>query len=150
MCLILCDLETSKRGGPIWAVEPQRKKKKVYARVYYQLLTFSLLQQPKSGKARLIFEVFRSHSGRHKQPVGLLWTSDQLVAEAPCARHTTNTIDEHPCLQGNSSPRFQESNGRRHAPCVARPLDRSGFLIGIKYFGAVVVLTRNLWKSIPA
>jgi hypothetical protein len=88
VCLILCDLESSKRGGLglIWAVAPQRKKK-VYAPLYYQILTFFMLQQPKSGKACLIFEVFRSHSGRHTQPLGLLRTRDQLVTEASCAQH---------------------------------------------------------------
>jgi len=30
--------------------------------------------------------------------VGLLWTSDQLVAETSTWQHTTLTIDKHPCL----------------------------------------------------
>jgi hypothetical protein len=36
----------------------------------------------------LVIEVSRSHTVRYTQPVGLLWTSDQPVAEAvTCAKH---------------------------------------------------------------
>ena len=35
-------------------------------------------------------------------------------------------------------------------PWIARPSDWPGFLIGTKYLGTVIVLTRNLWKSIPS
>jgi hypothetical protein len=36
----------------------------------------------------------------HTHPIGLLWTSDQLVEEAALrTQHTTNTIEEHPCPQ---------------------------------------------------
>ena len=31
------------------------------------------------------------------QSVGLLWTSDQLVADTSALQHTTFTADEHPC-----------------------------------------------------
>ena len=39
---------------------------------------FSVAQQPNSGLGPLIVEVSRSHTNA----VGLLWTRDQLVAEA--------------------------------------------------------------------
>ena len=39
-------------------------------------------QQRNSGLGRLIFEVSVSHTARHTQPVGLLWTSDKFVTEA--------------------------------------------------------------------
>jgi hypothetical protein len=53
---------------------------------------FFVAQRPKSGRGRLIFEVATSHTHTHThtqtRPVGLLWTSDQLVAEA--ATYTTH------------------------------------------------------------
>jgi hypothetical protein len=51
-----------------------------------------MAQLPKSGLGRLIVEVSRSHTIRHThtraRAVGLLWTSDQHVAEA--ATYTTH------------------------------------------------------------
>jgi hypothetical protein len=44
-------------------------------------------QQPKSGIGRLLLEVSRSHSDT-RQSVGLLWTSDQSVAETSTWQHT--------------------------------------------------------------
>jgi hypothetical protein len=55
---------------------------------YLPLILFSVMQQPNSGPCCLVFEVSRSHTIRHThkhthaQSVGVLWTSDQLVAEA--------------------------------------------------------------------
>ena len=47
-------------------------------------------QQPSSGLGRLIVEGPRSHTHTHTHPVGLLWTSDQLVSEAAtCTTHNT-------------------------------------------------------------
>jgi len=47
-------------------------------------------QQTKSGLDRLVVEVSRSHTIRHTHThqLGLLWTSDQPVAEA--ATYTTH------------------------------------------------------------
>jgi hypothetical protein len=45
--------------------------------------------------------------------VGLLWTSDQLVAETSTWQHTT---DKHPCRQWDSNPRSQQASGRRPTP----------------------------------
>jgi hypothetical protein len=45
-------------------------------------------QQAKLGPGRLTVEVSRSHTIVHTHPVGLLCTSDQLVAEA--ATYTTH------------------------------------------------------------
>jgi hypothetical protein len=47
------------------------------------------------------------------QSVGLLWTSDQLVAETSTWQHTTHTTDRHPCLRWDSNPRSQQASGRR-------------------------------------
>jgi len=45
--------------------------------------------------------------------VGLLWTSDQLVAEASTWQHTTLTTERHPCPQLDSNPQSQQASGRR-------------------------------------
>ena len=56
---------------------------------------------PPVGQGLLIHEVSRPQS------VGLLWTSDELVAETK----TTLTTDRHPCLLWDSNP--QSSEGER-------------------------------------
>jgi hypothetical protein len=49
----------------------------------------------------LILEVSRSHTTtHHSRSVGILWTSDQLVAENSTWQHTTITTDKHPCPGG--------------------------------------------------
>jgi hypothetical protein len=89
----------------------------------YHLYIFSMPQQTNLSLGRLIVEVSRSHTIRHTHgrarththththTVGLLWTSDQPVAEA--ATYTTNTTDEHPCPQRDLSPRSQQYSGHR-------------------------------------
>jgi hypothetical protein len=47
------------------------------------------------------------------QSVGLLWTSDQLVAEFSTWQHTTITTDKHPCHLWDSNPQSQQASGRR-------------------------------------
>jgi hypothetical protein len=42
---------------------------------------FFFLRQPPVGQGLLIYEVSRSHTNDAPRSVGLLWTSDQLVAE---------------------------------------------------------------------
>jgi hypothetical protein len=39
------------------------------------------------------------------QSVGLLWMSDQLVAETSTWQHTTHPTDKHPCPRWDSNPR---------------------------------------------
>jgi hypothetical protein len=50
------------------------------------------------------------------QSVGLLWTSDQLVAETSTWQHTTHTTDRHPCPRWDSNLRSQQAKGRRPTP----------------------------------
>ena len=50
------------------------------ANAYLQLSSFFMAQQPPVGQGLFIHEVSRSHNNT-LQSVGLLWTSDQLVAE---------------------------------------------------------------------
>jgi hypothetical protein len=48
------------------------------------------------------------------QSVGLLWTSDHLVAETSTwQQHTTLTRNRHPCPRWDSNPQSQQANGRR-------------------------------------
>jgi hypothetical protein len=53
-----------------------------------------------------ILDVSRSHTTTH-QSVGLLWTSDQLIAETSTWQHMTLTTDKYPCLRWESNPRSQ-------------------------------------------
>jgi hypothetical protein len=66
--------------------------------------------QPKSDLMRHIVEVQRSHTNRHTHThsVGLLWTSDQLVAEV--TTYTINTSDKYLCFQWGSNSQSQKSS----------------------------------------
>ena len=50
------------------------------------------------------------------QSVGLLWTSDQLVAENSTWQYTTFTTHRLPCSRWDSNPQSQLANGRRPTP----------------------------------
>jgi hypothetical protein len=56
-----------------------------------------LARQPAVCQGLLIYEVSRSHTNDTPQLVGLLWTSDQLIAETSTSQRTTLTTDRHPC-----------------------------------------------------
>ena len=56
------------------------------------------------------------------QSVGLLWTSDQSVAETSTWQHTTLTTDKHPWSRWDSNPQSQQASGRRPTPYTTRPL----------------------------
>ena len=47
------------------------------------------------------------------QSVGLLWTSDKLVAETSTWQHITLTTDKHPCPRWDSNPRSQQASSLR-------------------------------------
>ena len=49
------------------------------------------------------------------QLVGLLWTSDQLVAETSTWQHTTLTTDKHPCPRRDSNPQSQQERPQTYA-----------------------------------
>jgi len=74
----------------VFVLKAGRWKFNWYSIVIISFPFFSLVQQPKSGPGRLIIEVSWSHKIRHTHthPVGLLWASDQPVAEA--ATYTTH------------------------------------------------------------
>jgi len=50
------------------------------------------------------------------QSVGLLWTSNQLVAKTSTWQHITLTTDKRPCPRWDSNPRSQQASGRRPTP----------------------------------
>jgi len=50
------------------------------------------------------------------QSVGLLWTSDQSVAETSTWQHTKLTTDRHPCPRCDSYPQSQQASGPRPTP----------------------------------
>jgi hypothetical protein len=68
-----------------------------------KLLSFAGFCNPLVGFSILILEVSRSHSDT-PQSVGLLWTSDQPVAETYLPHNTTLTTDKHPCSRRVSNP----------------------------------------------
>ena len=63
----------------------------------------------------LIIKASLSHSDT-PQSVGLLWTSDQPVAETSTWLHTTLTTDKHPWHWRDSNPQSQQKSGRRPMP----------------------------------
>ena len=80
------------------------------------LFFLSVAQQPNLHLGHLIVEVSRSPTERNIHRVGILWTSDQVVADATTTQHTTNTKDEHSCPQRYSNPRSQQSSGLSPTP----------------------------------
>ena len=52
-------------------------------------------------------------AGERPAAVGLLWTSDQHVAETSTWQHTTLTTDKYPCPRWDSNPRSQQVSGLR-------------------------------------
>jgi hypothetical protein len=77
--------------------------------------------RPNADHGLLILEVSRSHSDT-PQSVGLLWTSDQLVAQPSTWQHTAPTTDRHPCPRWDSNAQSQQASGCRPTPYTARPL----------------------------
>ena len=78
---------------------------------------------PPSGPGPLFFfiDTSRSHSDT-PQSVGLLWTSDQLVAETSTWQHTIFTRERHPCHRRDSNPQSQQASGRIPTAWTARSL----------------------------
>jgi hypothetical protein len=64
------------------------------------LLILSLALQPSTGYGLLVSRRFLTTHNNAPQSVGLLRTSDQLVAETSTWQHTTHTTDKRPCTGG--------------------------------------------------
>jgi hypothetical protein len=80
---------------------------------YNQLWLY--FHSPVAGFSLLVFEVSWSHNDA-PQSVGLLWASDQSVAETSTWQHTTLTTDKHPCPGWDSKPESQQASGQRPTP----------------------------------
>ena len=72
---------------------------------------FFVALRPNAGHGLLILEVFYITHNDAPQSVGLLWTSDQLVAPD----NTQLTTDKHTCPRWDSNPRSQQTSSLR--PC---------------------------------
>jgi hypothetical protein len=79
---------------PVPYSEPTTAHPKILASVPRFCFVLFLEQQPPVGQDLVILEVSRSHTTTH-QSVGLLYTSDQLVAETSTWQHTTLTTNIH-------------------------------------------------------
>jgi hypothetical protein len=74
-----------------------------------------IAQQPPVGQGLLNVEDSQSYSDT-SHLLGLLWTSDQLVAENSTWQHTTLTTDRHPCSRRDSNTQSQQASGCKTAP----------------------------------
>ena len=81
-----------------------------------------ILHSPVAGFSLLVFPGFLITHNDTPQSVGLLWTSDQSVAQTSTWKHTTLTTDKHPCPRWDSNPRSQQTSGLRPTPQNSRPL----------------------------
>jgi hypothetical protein len=75
-----------------------------------------IFHSPVADFSLLVFRGFLITHNDAPEPVGLLWTSDQSVAEISTWQHTTLTTDKHPCLRWDSNPGSQQASGRRRTP----------------------------------
>jgi len=64
----------------------------------------------------LLFRGFLITHNDATHSVGLLWTSDQFVAENSTWQHTTLTTDKRPWPEWYSNPQSQQARGRRPTP----------------------------------
>ena len=69
-----------------------------------------------SGPGPLHSQGFQITLNDARQSVGLLWTSDQPVAETSTWQHTTLTRYRHPCPRWDLNPQSQQARGRRNTP----------------------------------
>ena len=82
------------------------------------------------------------------QSVGLLWTSDQLVAETSTWQHTSLTIDIHPCHRWDSNPQSHQASGRRPTPLTGRTLGSAHVLVGSKF--CISLIDSSLREALPS
>jgi len=75
--------------------------------------------QPVADLGRYLAKVCASHSVRHKQPVGLLQTSDQLVAEN--YTYTTNNKTQEPKIPAISMIRTCDLSNQSASDLRLRP-----------------------------
>ena len=86
---------------------------------------FPTAKQSPMGQGLLIIEASHSHLDT-LHSVGLLWTSDQPVAETSTCQHTTLTTDGPPWPRRISNFQSQQASNSRPTPCTPRPLRSTG------------------------
>ena len=84
------------------------------------------------------------HTQIDMQPVGLLWTSDQLVAEAAAYKNTKNIREEIPFTQRDSNQQSQQASGRRHTPQTTRSPESAFQLSYCESYSSYQAHSRNL------
>jgi hypothetical protein len=89
----------------------------------------------------LTVEASRSHSGT-PHSIGLLWTSDQPIAEALPEKQITLTRDRRPFPRQNSNLKSQQTCAGRPSPHTARPLGST------HSFHKRIVIIIFLWPAI--
>jgi hypothetical protein len=109
--------------------------------------------QSKSGLVRFSVEICRSHTVRHTQLVGLLWTSDRLVAEA--VNYATHT---HTHTHTKQQKNIHDISGIRPAvsaierlqtyalDCTTTGIGRISIKLCFLLFILIAVLSYTLWN----
>ena len=75
-----------------------------------------VFSQPSNGLYPPHFRGFLITHNDAPQSVGLLWMSDQSIAETSTWQHITITTDKHPCPRWDSNPQSQKASRRRPTP----------------------------------
>ena len=101
-----------------------------------------IFHSPVAGFSLLIRGFLITHKDA-PQSVGLLWTSDQSVAETSTWQHTTLTTDKHPCPRWDSNPQSQRTSGRA---AVDLRLRRRGHLDRLLMF--IYPIYNHNWRNI--
>ena len=95
-------------------------KSKLRQQPIYQQIRFTSVSQiilnSLVGQGLFIVKASRSHTLDTPHSVGLLWTSDQSVADTSTWQHTTLTRDRHPRPWRDSNQQSQQASGRRPTP----------------------------------
>ena len=83
-----------------------------------------------------------THNGTPKS-VGLLWASDQLVAQTSTWQHTALITDIHPCIRWDSNPQSQQAKGHRPTRQTARPLGPAKFGLDCTVIYIMLIIGQN-------
>ena len=86
----------------------------IFTMFLVHIFLFAMVQLPTVGQGLLIVEDSCSHSSTPQS--GLLWMSDQFVAETSTLQHSTLTRDQLPCPPRDSNTHSQQASGHRPTP----------------------------------
>ena len=112
--------------------------------VVFKFFFFSL--RPNAGHVLLILEVFYITHNDAPQSVGLLWTSDQLLADTSTWQHKTLTTDKHPCPRWDSNPRSQPAKNNSHS-CVYQCSTANSYISPTQCLCVLMIPTINNYCS---